>query len=256
MPPFAHHLPVAALLTALTSQPVMAQPAPATPPGESTVSVGLMTTSEWRPYRGVGNTTSLFPLLQYENAWLDIWGPGADIKLKDDGPLAVMLRARYADTGYDASDSEALAGMKDRKNSVWLGTKLQWRTAVAHTSLEWLTDGSRHSKGQQAKLWVETMMHAGPVRIVPRAGLQWQDAKYVDYHFGVTAAEATATRPAYRGHSVLNTELGARFLYTFTPSQSGFVDLSATALGSAIRRSPIVERSWVPAVRAGYVYRF
>ena len=70
-----------------------AQPAP-TRAAADTLGVGLLVTSEWRPYRGVGNVTQAFPVLQYENAWLDIWGPVADLKLHDEGPLLAVLRAR------------------------------------------------------------------------------------------------------------------------------------------------------------------
>lgn len=248
----------ALLLLTLAGGSATAQTAAAPPakPKEGTLGVGLLTISEWRAYKGVGNTTSLFPVLQYENAWIDIWGPVIDLKLHDEGPLLAVLRARYIGSGYDASDSPELAGMQDRKNSVWLGTKLQWRAPVAHLTAEWLADASGHSKGQQLSLKVETMLHAGPVRIAPRLGLQWQDAKYVNYYYGVSAGEARAGRAAYQGKSAVSPEIGARFLYSITPAQSTFVDISATALGSSIKRSPIVERSWVPAVRAGYVYSF
>jgi outer membrane scaffolding protein for murein synthesis (MipA/OmpV family) len=242
----------------LACGPAMAQtatPAPAKPQAD-TMGLGFLAVSEWRAYKGVGNATSLFPVLQYENAWLDIWGPVADIKLHDEGPLLAVLRARYIDSGYDASDSPALTGMQDRKNSVWLGTKLQWRTSVAHLTAEWLADGSRHSKGQQLNLKAETLLNAGPVRIVPRVGLQWLDAKAVDYYYGVRTSESRAGRAAYQGSSAVNPEIGARFLYNITPSQSTFVDVSATALGSSIKRSPIVERTWVPTLRLGYVYGF
>lgn len=217
---------------------------------------GLLVSSEIRPYRGVGTETQLFPVLQYENAWIDIWGPVIDLKLRDEGPLLLVLRARYIGSGYDAGDSPALAGMQDRKDSVWLGSKVQWRASMAHFSAEWLVDGSGHSKGQQLKLQAETLMHAGPVRIVPRVGLQWQDAKLVHYYYGVNASEARAGRAAYQGKAAFNPEIGARFVYALTPAQSTFVDVSATALDSTIKRSPIVERSWVPALRLGYVYRF
>lgn len=228
----------------------------APPAATDSLGAGLLVTTEWRPYRGVGSEAQVFPVLQYENAWIDIWGPVIDLKLHDEGPLLAVLRARYIGSGYDAGDGPELAGMQDRKNSVWLGTKLQWRASVAHLTAEWLADGSGHSKGQQLNLRVETLMHAGPVRIAPRVGLQWLDAKYVNYYYGVTAGEARAGRAAYQGKSALNPEIGARFLYNLTPAQSTFVDVSATALASTIKRSPIVERSWVPAVRAGYVYRF
>ncbi|WP_375214447.1 MipA/OmpV family protein [Aquabacterium sp.] len=35
-----------------------------------------------------------------------------------------------------------------------------------------------------------------------------------------------------------------------------FADVSATALGSAIKSSPLVDRSTLPGVRLGWLYRF
>jgi MipA family protein len=231
------------------------QPAPAAA-ATTHWGAGLLVSGEVSPYRGVGNQWKVWPLLQFENARVRLAGPSLDLKLHDQGALALALRARYADTGYEASDSASLAGMAERKNSIWLGAKVDWRDPAVQLSAEWLADASGHSKGQQLKLVAEHAMQVGVVGVVPRLGMVWQDRKYVDYHFGVSATEALAGRPAYAGKAALSTEVGVRVLHRLAPQQSVFMDLSATALGSSIKDSPLVDRSWVSALRVGYVYSF
>jgi outer membrane protein len=237
---------------AWAQSPAVAPAAPAV----TTWGAGALVSTEVLPYRGVGNKVRVLPALQFENRWVRFAGPLLDLKLHDTGSTQLALRVRYADTGYQANDSDFLAGMTERKNSVWLGAKADWRNALGQLSGEWLADASNHSQGQQLRVVAEMPRRIGPVGVVPRLGLVWQDSKYVDYHFGVTPQEARAGREAYAGQATVSTELGVRLLHRLAPQQSVFLDLSATALGSAIRDSPLVDRRWVSATRVGYVYRF
>jgi outer membrane protein len=225
-------------------------------PSSHTLGAGVLLRAEMQPYTGVGTRFSAIPLLDFENDYIRFFATTLDLKLQKSKETSFFLRAHYADTGYQASDSTALAGMAERKNSLWLGAKGEWRTSVAQLSGEWLADGSRHSRGQQVKVMAETLTHVGPVGVVPRLALVWQDRKYVNYHYGVGAAEALAGRPAYAGKAALNTELGVQLFGKLAPRHAVFVDLSATALGASIKDSPLVDRSWVSAVRVGYVYSF
>lgn len=242
---------------AQAAPPAPAAVAPAAPEATTaTWGAGLLLSAEVSAYQGVGNEVRLLPVLQFENPWLRVFGPVIDLKLHDAESSNLALRLRYADTGYKARDSAFLAGMAERKNSVWLGAKGEWRNGIGQLSGEWLADASGHSKGQQLKVVAETLKHVGPVGLVPRLGLVWQDRKHVDYHFGVDASEARAGREAFAGKAAVSTEIGVRLLHRLAPQQSVFLDLSATALGSAIQDSPLVDRRWVSAARLGYVYRF
>lgn len=218
--------------------------------------LGLLVRADMQPYTGAGTKVSAMPLLDVDNQWLRFFATTLDLKLHTAKASSVFLRATYADTGYKPGDSAALAGMAERKNSVWLGAKGEWRTSMAQLSGEWLADAANHSKGQQIKIMAETLAHLGPVGIVPRVALVWQDHKYVNYHFGVGASEARAGRQAYGGKAALNTELGVQLFQKLTPHQSVFLDLGATALDASIKASPLVDRQWVSALRVGYVYRF
>ena len=224
--------------------------------GASSWGLGVVVGASQRPYRDADNKNIALPLLMYENRWVRFGGTGLDLKLPSAGPVSFALRARYSFDGYDADDAPILNGMQDRKSSFWLGGAARWHNPVVDVSAEWVGDASSHSKGQQFKLVLEHSFRTGPVELTPRLGATWLDRKYVDYYYGVTAAEATAFRPFYEGKSTVNAEVGLRTVYSLAPRHALTLDLSTTRLGSAIQDSPLVGRRNVSSARFGYLYRF
>ena len=72
------------------------------------------------------------------------------------------------------------------------------------------------------------------------------------------SAEALAATGDAEGKRV-RLELNRQFqagAVTVTPRHTVFVDLSATGLGSAIKDSPLVDRSNQAGIKAGYLYSF
>jgi len=235
------------------AQPAVDQSAP--PPSGWGLGIG----ASWqRPvYAGAENKTRVIPLISFENEYVRVLGLGADIKLPSAGPVSFSVRARYAlGDGYESDDAPILAGMAERKPSFWLGGAVQWRTEYAKLSAEVAGDASSHSKGTEARLGVEHDFRFGRFMLTPRVAAVWRDAKYVDYYYGVRPEEATAGRPAYEGRATTNAEVGLRTFYGFSLHDGAFLDVSATALGSSIKDSPLVDRRTLPAVRLGYLYRF
>jgi outer membrane protein len=86
--------------------------------GAASWGLGLGVGMEGKAYRGVGNDTNALPLVMFENRWVSVFGPGVDLKLPSAGPVSLRLRARYADDGFEADDSPALAGMAERKAAI------------------------------------------------------------------------------------------------------------------------------------------
>lgn len=235
----------------------MAQSAPPAPASETYFGLGVGLNTERSPYAGVGNETHVIPLVNYESRWLSVHGQTADLHLLGDERLSFSARAEYGfGDGYKGSDSQALSGMSNRKESVWLGGVVEWDAGWGDLSASWTGDASGRSKGQQVGLALERDIPLGQLQLTPRIGAMWQDSKFVDYYYGVRAAEARPGRSAYGGKSTISTELGVRAQYSLTPKQTVFLDLSANRVGSGIQDSPIVDRTWLPAVRAGYLYRF
>jgi outer membrane protein len=237
----------------LQAQPAVDQSAP--PPSGWGLGIG----AGWqRPvYAGSENKTRVIPLVSFENEYVRVLGLGADLKLPSAGPVSFSLRARYAlGDGYESDDAPILNGMEERKPSFWLGGAVQWRTDYAKLSAEVSGDASSHSKGTEARLGVEHDFRFGRFMFTPRVAAVWRDAKYVDYYYGVRPEEATAFRPAYEGRGTTNAEVGLRTFYGISQHDGAFLDVSATALGSSIKDSPLVDRRILPAVRLGYLYRF
>jgi outer membrane protein len=249
--PLVHSLCAAGLLCTTAT---WAQERPAAT--SSSWSLGAFGSSETSPYLGADNRNRLLPWLAFDNAYLRVAGPMVDLKLPSAGPVSYALVARYADTGYEASESAALSGMAERKSSIWLGAKADWRHPFGQISAQWLADAANHSGGQQLRLVAEKPMRWGSLGLAPRVGLVWQDREFVDYYFGVRDSEARTGRAAYAGKAALNAELGLRAIYSLTAQQSVFLDLSATGLGASIKNSPLVDRNWVSGLRLGYTYRF
>lgn len=251
------------LLTALAA----GLPGPAGAQSTSPPTAAESTPSRWglgigvgvkrKPYLGVDNDTSVIPLVSYENPYLRFVGNTLDVKLGSAAGLSFTARAKVdIGSAYEADDSPALVGMEERKGSVWLGATAAWRAGDSELSLEAMADVSGNSKGSQLKLGVEHDFIFDRFRLTPYAAAIVRDAKYVDYHFGVRPGESTSTRPAYAGRRSTDAEVGLRLSYALAPRQTLWLDVGSESFGSAVKASPIVDRSSAPSARLGYQYRF
>lgn len=217
--------------------------------------LGLAAGFTKKPYRQFDNETNALPLVLYENRWISLFGTKLDLKLPSAGPVSFRLRARYANDGYEADDSPYFAGMAERKGGFWLGGAAIWRNSVANVAAEALTS-TGDAEGKRFKLELNRDFSAGPVTITPRIAADWYDSKYVDYYYGVRAAEARTDRAQYTGDSASTAEIGLRLGYTLNRRHQFSIDVSANRLGSGIKDSPLIERSSERSVKLGYLYVF
>lgn len=209
-------------------------------------------------YAGVGTRQAAFPFLSYEGRWLRLSGNQADLKWLPGAPLEVSLRLQLpVAEGYKASDSPALAGMAERKADVLAGVALRSRNQPVDLSLSWLRDVSGHSHGSTWKLGVERALPLGPgTSLVPHLAWLRLNDRHVDYYYGVSSREATATRRAFQGSATTAVEAGLKVNHALAPEQWLFVDLSLTRFGPGVTRSPIVARAGQPRVLLGYAHAF
>lgn len=276
MPPspvFKHRFKASAVDLALVSAvaAVLACPAPAfaqQPSGKgepegASWGLGLAGISAQTAYKGMDRETRALPMISYENRYVRLDGPNLELKLpgielSESQRLNFGVVAKLFDgAGYEAGDSPALAGMAERKSSVWLGAKVEWENDLAGITLEWLGDASSNSKGQRLALGLERKLMLSPsLMLIPQVGVEWLDKKYVDYYYGVRASEVTAGRAAYTGEATLNPEIGLTGIYRFDRHHSMMLNVGVTFLGKEIKDSPIVDRSTENRVMLGYQYSF
>ena len=225
-------------------------------------AIGAAVRAEQELYKGTGRETDLLPLVRFENRYVLVQLPGAELKLPKvalgrSSSLDLRLMATYEGDGYSGSDSEFLAGMSARKASVWTGAKLTWETPLAELSAELLRDASGNSGGRVVNLELEAELDVGAnLEITPRVGVSMLDQKYVDYYYGVRPGEAALSRPAYSGRSARNFELGVRATYAYDKKHLFIFDASRTKLSQSIRDSPLVDQSSQAAFALSYAYRF
>lgn len=225
-------------------------------PSQSEWSLGVGAVTQQKVYRGIDRDNYVLPLATYENKWVSLGIPKADLKLYSGESLSLRLRARYDGDGYDPDDSSFLTGMDKRKSSIWVGGALLWKNDIANVSAEVLTDSMGNSKGTRAGIQVDRRFGFGSFGLTPRVGVEWFDKKYVDYYYGVRASEATAARSAYQGDSTTAVDVGLRLDYSPAARHTLFLDVSAKRFGSSIKDSPLVEKETQTTVGLGYLYRF
>ena len=144
----------------------------------------------------------------------------------------------------------------DKAKRTYLALDFSLEHALRNNWYGKLTYTLSYSKGQRLRLGAERRFSLGEFALTPRLSATWMDSHYVDYYYGVRSNEVIPGRAAYAAGSTVNTELGLRVDYRIAPEQVLFADVSATALGSAIKNSPLVDRSTLPGVRLGWLYRF
>ncbi len=232
-------------------------------PDASPWGVGLAVVSAQKAYKGTDREARALPVLSYENPYVKLSGPNVELKLpgwelsgSQRLKFGVMTKL-FGGGGYEASDSPALAGMAERKSSVWIGGKVEWENDLADVKLEWLGDASGNSKGQRVVLGLEHKWKLSPqMMLVPQVGIEWADKKYVDYYYGVRTGEARAGRAAYVGEATATPEISLTGIYRFDKHQSLMLNVGVKSLGKEIKNSPVVGRTTENRVMLGYLYRF
>lgn len=228
----------------------------------SSWGLGIGVGSKQKPYAGIDRDTEVLPLIEFENKYIRLLGPALEVKLpglaiSDTQRLNFRIAARYAIFGgYEADDAPILVGMGERKDGFWAGPKIEWKNSLVNVTAEWVRDASGYSKGQRLSLGLDRTWRPGEhVMLTPRVAAIWQDRKYNDYYFGVRNDEALAGRPAYKGESGVNAEVGLRGIYRIDRHHSVLLDASVTRLAPEIKDSPLVDRSTENRVLLAYVYR-
>jgi MipA family protein len=225
-------------------------------------ALGIGVLAKQDAYKAIDRDTMVVPLLRFENEYVEFAGLGLELKLPSlelgkDSRLNFGIVGEFDMSGYKAKDAPILAGMTERKGGLWAGAKAEWENEIVNISAEWTADVSRNSKGRKFSLGFEKELHLGEhTMLTPYVTVHRLDKKYVDYYYGVRAAEATAGRAAYLGKGGVNVDVGLRTMYQFDEHHSVLLDVSVTSLAKQIKASPLVGRTRTNQVILGYMYSF
>ncbi|WP_028299332.1 MipA/OmpV family protein [Oceanospirillum beijerinckii] len=248
------------LLTALLSGTALANDAIG--PGDSDSKwvlgghVGVMS----NPYAGENEDGFLMPNVEYrgERFFIKDGEMGYSLYQGEHFSAGAVLTGQgsFLSDKDDYQDNAKLAGLKERDGTLDLGFYVIKDTDMGRVRFTFLEEVTGEHKGRSADLKYTFAYQANKLNVNPFVGVNWTSADKVDHFFGVSSAEATADRAAYKGDGSLNVYTGVRGRYEITKNW----DVSATAayvhLGDGIRDSSIVDEDHVLVGTVGVNYNF
>ena len=180
------------------------------------------------------------------------------------GPFKFALRPKVSvfNLGYDASDSTALAGMKDRDTMFSVGLKLSTRTKMGSFVLSGGYDVTGRNDGFEGSLMYTNLVSVPSTRLqfYPEVGVNYWSGKVSDYYFGVNSDEVIASganqRSEYSLDATTNYFVGYRVEYPLTKRWSLTHKLHKTWFDDQILDSPVVDEDKGSDLRTSFGIRF
>lgn len=223
---------------------------------ESKWGLGLGAIVSDQGYIGVGNETSVVPIIYYQSENFQLLGPNLSYKLVEFNDLTVNLTGQYRFDGYEEDDSDIFLGMEDRSGSFDLGFAIDYEMSFGDLSFEFLTDATNEHEGNEFSLSYSKSYNFKSYSLKPYVKVTRQSEDLVDYYYGVRTNEATVNRAFYVGEATTNVELGLQAMWRVGKHHNFIGYASYTAYGSEIKDSPLVDASSSTNLILGYMYVF
>ena len=209
-----------------------------------------------QPYEGVGTSVVPVPLANLSYRRFYIEGIDAGFRWRERAFLGYRVFVGPRFMGYDAGDSDALAGMDDRDFSGDAGIGVTLRPIPFLVDLEIRSDILGKSDGEELNLDGDLLLPLGGGLLRPSAGLQWQSDEMVDYYYGVARDEARPGRPAYEGEAALSWFLEIEASRRVGERWTFVAGLISNRLAGEISGSPIVDGTRSESGYMGFLFGF
>lgn len=207
-------------------------------------------------YRDYDGGVSVYPWLYYQGDRLAFDRNELSYALlrTESWSLAPALTLNF--NGYDSKDSQFLTGMSKRSDSVLLGVRGKFEVGWLESELyvAWDAGGSNGTVvefevGVDAPLGSRAFVYAN-------LGAKYANNRFNNYFFGVTAAEATAARPAYNARSSISPTAEIGISYDLGSRWVLGLEVEYQKFPSAVTDSPIVGKRSLTQVQLGVAYRW
>jgi outer membrane protein len=211
------------------------------------------------PYRGVGRKIQPVPVAVWDYKKFYIKGVESGYRFYSGDMVTMSVMAAPRFMGYHSSDSDALAGMDNRKMSMDAGLRADVVLPIGEDvalSLKLVNDVLSIHDGCEASLALSKKFGSKFFQLTPSAGVRLQSSRMVDYYYGVIPAEATAYRQAYDPGHAINYFGDAMFSFGINKNWIVMTMLGVEFLDSGIRKSPIVGRDVLVSGVVGVTRRF
>lgn len=228
--------------------------------GAQKVSLGAGPYIQSQPYSDVKNIVVPSPVIFFDNSLFYIRWSRAGLyfmgEKNDDYAWGLSLTIQPRPYGYEASDSAALEGMQQRKNSLEAGVALSFKRGDAYVESMLVTDVLGRSQAWIFKTEVGYAWHVGDLSLYPSLLVIYQSADFIDYYYGVKAEETRANRPYYKPNSGVDYAAQTYISYPLTKELDIFVNIRADRLSNQVTSSPIVEDGYIYSGLVSLIYTF
>ncbi len=215
---------------------------------------GLVITD--KPYKGVDTSVLPIPMVKFISGRFYISGATTGYRLlADDGwSLDAIGKVRF--DGYDADDSDRLAGMHNRHMTFDAGGEFTLTSDWGEAWISTVTDTLGQHDGQEIKVGYTKPFVFDKLTLSPAGGLIWQNSNLADYYYGVRRDEARPGRPSFQVGDSTNWFVGLKAQYQTDERWTLLAGITYQFLDSKIHNSPIVSDNFVISVLAGAMYKF
>jgi outer membrane protein len=220
------------------------------------ISVGGGAVISSKPFDGVRAKTYPIPMFTYEGERLYLRGITGGYRLFKAGGWSIgpTLRPRFE--GYEASDSSALAGMKNRNPTIDAGIDLSWRTDWGLISAIVVTDILGAHDGHESELSYTVLFPYAGFNIIPSVAVRWRSSNLANYYYGVRDSEVGNGRPPYTPDDSVTPVVRVAVRRKLSERWGLLLASQYEWLSSEIRDSPIVDDNSILSALFGVTYSF
>lgn len=223
-------------------------------------ALGLAVSGGESPYVGDDSSKIAYPYLTsfrdsaFTDDWLLIREGDVGFRWASESGWELGVVGRIQTMGIGPNDAPELEGLRDRLWTLELAPIIGWRGWPVHINLKTYTEMLNRHDGLISQLAFSLPRQRGRSFIIPSVELIHRSSDYTNYYFGVSAAEASPTRPEYVAGGALNAALKVRWGYELTKKWLLSGSLGLEYLDSEITSSPIVDKDVLWSARLGIAY--
>jgi len=205
--------------------------------------------------RSKESETRLLPYGFFDYGRLAVRVDTLSLKTVQFGYGYLELAGRVSQDGWRA-DTAALSGLKDRKTPIPLGIGTFQETPYGALFLNAFVDANK-SHGSLLEATYAAEIKVGSWSFYPQVGLEYSNAKYNNYLYGVSAAESAASGfAAYNAGSSTAPVLGLGVDVPLGEPWTLTMQVRRKWLDSSVRNSPLLSRRTQDTGFIAVSYRF
>jgi outer membrane protein len=224
------------------------------------LTIGAGPYMQTQPYNGVDGIILPTPVVFFDNSVVYARWMRAGVYFlgdqKEDSAWGFSLTAQPRINSYKASDSTYLTGMSDKRSTIEGGVAFSASKDKAYIEILALTDVLSSHNTWTLNTEVGYKLELGKFSIYPSLLFNYQSSKFINYYYGVTPSEATASRPAYSSGGALQIGAQTYIEYPITDKLSVFGNIRADRLPSEATKSPIVTDNYMISGLVSLMYTF